>query len=613
MDLKENAAADGHSADLVEKLDQLPTRPGVYLYKNAAGRTIYIGKAKSLRSRVRSYFQPSATHPPRIARLVSEIADLELIIVDTEMEALILESNLIKRERPRYNVVLRDDKHFPYLKLSLADDYPRVSLVRRATLDENVFVGPFLPAARARRTMKLIQKHFQVATCKEVFDGKRRPCLYYHLDQCLAPCAGKTNRTEYGRAVEIARLFLEGRHGELADSLQQRMLEASNERRYEQAARFRDTLKTVRELAVKQRISSVGLEDQDYLAHHADGEQVTLQVFQIRRGDVQSRREFALDGIEFEAGGFYRAVLMQYYQEVPPPPEIHLPDAPRQQPLLERWLGDRRRGRVQLRVPQRGPRKQMLELVRKNAQLAFEARFRTRHGHGVQGLEELAELFDLEEPPYRIECFDISNIQGTDSVASMVVWEAGKPRKSDYRSYNIKTVDGADDYASISEAVTRRYRRLLTEDARLPDLVLIDGGAGQLGAAVGALAEVGLPMLTVASIAKREELIHLQTGGDPVRLDRHSAALQLIQQIRDEAHRFAVSRHRRRRAKRTIRTELTDLAGIGPKTARKLLRAFGSVAGVRRASEDELRRVAGARAASSVRARYGDGKDGRPG
>ncbi len=587
---------------LERKLEALPEQPGVYLYRNAGGETIYIGKAKSLRNRVRSYFQPSAQHPPRVARMVSEVADLEIIVVDTEMEALILESNLIKRERPRFNVVLRDDKSFPYLKLSVKDEYPRVSLVRRARLDGNVYAGPFIPASVARRSMKLVQKYFQVATCNEIFDGKRRPCLYYHLDQCLAPCAGKTNPEEYGQAVQDARLFLEGRHGELESALETKMREASARQEYERAARYRDTLATVRKLAVRQHIASVGLEEQDYLADHHEGNQAALQLFQMREGKVQARREFTFDDIEFDPGSFYAAALTQYYADAVPPPQVYVAAMPSDSGLLETWLSSRRGGRVTLRVASRGVKRRFLELVRKNAALAFENRFRAPHLHGVAVLEALAEALHLDEPPYRIECFDVSNIQGTDSVASLVVWEGGKPKKSDYRIFSVRGVAGPDDFASIAEVVTRRYRRLLAEDRRLPDLVLIDGGAGQLGAAVRALAAVGLPMLPVISIAKREEEIYLQGGGEPVRLDRSSPALQLVQRIRDEAHRFAVTHHRKKRSRRTLHSALRDVPGIGPVTARKLLREFGSLDGVRGAGLEDVARVAGRKVATAIEA-----------
>jgi excinuclease ABC subunit C len=582
------------------KLDALPERPGVYLYRGVSGELLYVGKAKSLRSRVRSYFQPSAQHPPRTSRLVEEIADLEFIVVDTELEAVILEANLIKRERPPFNIVLRDDKSFPYLKLTLEDVYPRVSLVRRARLDRNAYFGPFIPASVARRSLKMIPKFFQVATCNEVFDGKRRPCLYYHLDQCLAPCAGKTTPEEYGTAVADAKLFLEGRHKDLTASLEGHMKEASDGLQFERAARYRDTLRTVERLAVRQNIASAGLEDQDYLAHHAEGRQAALQIFEMRGGKIQARREFTFDDLDFDPPGFYAQVLVQLYADAPPPPDIYLPALPADAPVLELWLAERRGGKVALHVPERGTKRRFLALVDKNASIAFDARFRARHSHGVAVLEALAETLGLPEPPYRIECFDVSNIHGTDAVASMVVWEGGKPKSSDYRIFNIKSVTGPDDFASIAEAVTRRYRRVIAEGRRLPDLVLIDGGPGQLGAAVRALTAEGLPTLPVISLAKREEEIFLQGSGEPVRLDRASPALQLLQRIRDEAHRFGITRHRAKRTRRTITTALLDVPGVGPGLAKKLLRAFGSVEGVKSADRQQVARVAGGRVAEAI-------------
>lgn len=585
---------------LREKLADLPDRPGVYLYRNAARKLLYVGKAKSLRSRVRSYFQPGAQHAPRTVSLVAEIADLETIVVDTEMEALMLEANLIKKERPPYNIILRDDKSFPYLKLSLADEYPRVSLVRRARLDKNAYFGPFLPASVARRSLKLIPRFFQVATCDEVFDGKRRPCLYYHLDQCLAPCAGKTNPEEYGRAVADAKLFLEGRHKDLSASLTRHMREAADAQQYEKAARYRDTLRTVDKLGIRQSIDSAGLEDRDFLAHHVEGRQLALQVFEMRAGKVQSRREFTFDDLDFDAAAFYAQVLVQLYADAAPPPEIELPAQPADGPLLSAWLSERAGRRVVLHVPERGAKRRFLAMAEKNAAMAFEARFRARHSHGVAVVEALAEAIGLPEPPGRIECFDISNIQGTDSVASMVVWENGKPKPSDYRIFNIKSVSGSDDFASIAEAVTRRYRRILAEGRRLPDLVLIDGGAGQLAAAVRALAVEGLPTLPMVALAKRDEEIFLQGRGAPVRLDRASPALKLLQRIRDEAHRFGLKRHRAKRARRTITTALLEVPGIGPKTAQRLLTAFGSVKGVKAAPADRIAAIAGEKAARAI-------------
>jgi excinuclease ABC subunit C len=600
--------------DLQARLDALPPRPGVYLYRNATGDLLYVGKAKSLRSRVRSYFQPSAKHAPRTAGMVAEIAELEFIVVDSEMEALILESNLIKRHKPPYNIVLRDDKSYPYLRLSLEDEYPRISLVRKIRPGRSRYYGPFLPASVAHRTMKMVPRFFRVAACKEVFDGRRRPCLYYHLDQCLAPCAGRTDPEEYGKAVHDTRLFLEGNHDDLRASLERRMQAASDDLNFEAAARYRDTLRTLDGIAGRQRMSSVGMEEQDYLSHHAEGGEVVLQLFQVRDGKVSGRREFAFESVDPDRRRFYAAVLAQYYADVEPPPEIFLPCAPSGREVVEEWLSGRRGKRVRIRTPRKGPKKRLLDLVARNAAISFESRFRAAHSHGVKVLEALAEVLGLEEPPFRIECFDISNIQGSDSVASLVVWEGGKPRKSEYRTFTIRAVEGPDDYASMSEAVTRRYRRRIQEDRRLPDLVLIDGGPGQLGAAVRSLAEVGLPTLPVVSLAKREEEIHLHRGDEPVRLRRNSPALHLVQRIRDEAHRFAVLHHRRKRSRRTLRTSLTEVPGIGPVTARKLLKRFGSVKGVRGATREELEKVAGRKVAEALVARYGgsDGGNGNP-
>jgi excinuclease ABC subunit C len=446
----------------------------------------------------------------------------------------------------------------------------------------------------------MIPRFFQVATCDEVFDGKRRPCLYYHLDQCLAPCAGKTNPEEYGKAVADAKLFLEGRHKDLTASLTRHMQDASEAQQYEKAARYRDTLRTVDRLGIRQAIDSAGLEDRDTLAHHVEGRQVALQVFEMRAGKVQARREFTFDDLDFEPAAFYAQVLVQLYADAAPPPEIELAALPADAELLTAWLTERAGRKVALHVPERGSKRRFLATVEKNAALAFDARFRARHSHGVEVLESLAEAIGLAEAPYRIEAFDISNIHGTDSVASMVVWENGKPKPSDYRIFNIKSVEGPDDFASIAEAVTRRYRRLLAEGRRLPDLVLIDGGPGQLGAAVRAAAAFGLPTIPMVSLAKRDEEIFLQGQGEPVRLDRSSPALQLLQRIRDEAHRFGIKRHRAKRSRRTLTTALLEIPGVGPKTAKALLRAFGSVAGVKRASTEQVAVVAGEKVARVI-------------
>jgi excinuclease ABC subunit C len=593
---------------LQQKLDALPDRPGVYRFYSSAGKIIYVGKAKNLKNRVRSYFRPSADHPPKVAAMVAEAADLDTIVLDTEFEAFLLENHLVKKERPRYNVVLRDDKNYPYLKLAMQDEYPRVTLVRRARLDGNRYFGPFLPASVAWNTLRMIPRFFRVAICHVKFDGKQRPCLYYHLGQCLAPCAGHTNPEEYGRAVAEARLFLEGRNRELGSRLAERMQQAAEREEFEQAAHYRDLIRTIERLSERQAISSVGLEDQDFLAHYREGEKVSLQIFQMREGKVQSRREFHFEGVGADPASFYAQVLGQYYAtEESLPSEIYLAEAPADAALLERWLSERRGATTVVSAPRRGVKREFLDVVAENARLAFEQRFRAQHVHGVTVLEEVRDLLGLDEPPYRIEAFDISNLQGTDSVASMVVWEGGKPKKSDYRRYKIRTVEGSDDFRSIAEAVGRRYARLKKENARLPDLVLIDGGKGQLSSAVAALDQIGLGEIPVASIAKREEEIFVEGRGVPIVLAADSPVLRLVQRIRDEAHRFAVTYHRKRRDMRTFGTELTEIAGVGRETARRLLRIFGSVEGVRAAGESELAGAVGPKLAAAIRARFAPG------
>src|SRR5437867_1306248 len=593
---------DAATPVLAAKLDALPERPGVYRFLSSGGKVIYVGKAKSLRSRVRSYFRPSAEHPPRVAALVAEVADLETIVVDTEFEAFLLENHLIKKERPRYNVVLRDDKNYPYLKLSVKDEYPRVTLVRRARLDGNRYFGPFLPASVAWNTLRMIPRFFRVAICHVKFDGKQRPCLYYHLGQCLAPCAGHTNTEEYGRAVAEAKLFLEGRNRELSVRLAERMKESSEREEFEQAAHYRDLIRTIERISERQSISSVGLEDQDFLAHYRESERLTLQIFQMREGKVQSRREFHFDGVDVDPAAFYAQVIAQYYaSEEDLPDAILTPEEPSDSELIERWLGERKGRKVSLHVPRRGAKRDFLDVVAENARLSFEQHFRAQHVHGVTVLEELRDLLGLDEPPFRIEGFDISNLQGTDSVASMVAWEGGKSKKSDYRRYKIKSVEGSDDFRSIAEVVGRRYLRLQKEGSRLPDLVLIDGGKGQLSSAVAALDQIALGDLPVATIAMREEEIVDEGRGTPIVLPRESSVLQLVQRIRDEAHRFAITYHRKLRDRRTFATELTEVPGVGLATARRLLKIFGSVEGVRSASETDLAGTVGPRLAAGIR------------
>ena len=595
---------------LRDRVAELPDQPGCYRFRSDRGEVLYVGKAKALRTRVRGYFQASAAHDPRIRQMVSEAADLEVIVTGSEVEALILENNLIKTDRPRFNVLLRDDKNFPYLKLTIQDDFPRLVLVRRARDDGQLYFGPYLPASSARRTLRMAARYFKVAPCYEKLDGSRgRPCLYYHLNQCLGPCTdGLTTREEYGQAVGDLRLFLAGRNKDLLARLRLQMAASAGRQEYELAAHYRDLIRDVERSARKQNFASVGLEDQDYFHFHRQGAQAILQLFLMRDGQVQARREFSFDGLGegMADGAFLAQALGQYYASAATvPSDVYVPTEIPTQELLEEWLGGLRGARVRIRVPQRGVRARFLDTVRANAELAFRSRFRARHTAGVEALEALREALDLEEPPYRIEAFDISNLQGTHKVASMVVWVGGRPRRADYRHYKVRSVEGQDDYASMAEVVGRRYRRLVQGNRAMPDLILIDGGRGQLAAARQALLESGGPPVALAALAKREEEIFLPERADPVRLDRKSPGLLLLQQVRDEAHRFAVTYHRKLRSRTLVTSELEGIRGVGRVSARKLLRALGSLGRVRQASEEELVEHVPRRIARRILEHYG--------
>ncbi len=587
------------------KLDDLPDCPGVYLYRDRGGKILYIGKARSLRGRVRSYFQGSAAgQGPKTDALLSEIHDLEYIVTQTEVEALILENNLIKKEKPRFNIRLRDDKSFPYLKMSSTERFPRVVLVRRARLDGNAYFGPYLPASAARRTIHMVARHFKVATCYEHLDGTRpRPCLLYQLNQCLGPCAGLVKDEEYRQAVQDARLFLEGRSKDLLRSLREKMSQASREERFEAAAHYRDLVSTVTRISNRQSISSVGLEEQDYLAFYREGEVASVQLFQMRQGQVQSRREFSFEGVRERDQEFLTACLTQYYESVEDiPGAICVQMEPAGHDVLEEWLSGKKGTRVTILVPRRGARRRFLDTAIRNARLSFEAMFRAPHTHGVEVLEALQEALGLDEPPHRIDCFDISHIQGSDQVASLVAWEGGRPRRSEYRRFRIRTVAGADDFAAMAEVVGRRYARILREGKELPDLVLIDGGRGQLSSAAAVLEALGLGHLRVAALAKREEEIFLDGRDGSIRIPRDSPVLHLVQRIRDEAHRFAVTYHREVRLRRTLTSELTRIAGVGPRRTRLLLSRFGSVQGVREAPLRALAESVGKSLAERIKA-----------
>ena len=594
--------------DLREIAAQLPLSPGVYLYKDAAGRVIYVGKAKSLRSRVRSYFSDERLADAKTGTLISEATDIDYILVDNNKEALALENNLIKQWKPRFNILLRDDKTYPYIKLT-AEKYPRVYVTRRLRKDGSTYFGPYFPGNLAHRLVHFIHRHFLVPSCKvDLTRYHPKPCLQYHIHRCLGPCvAGLTTDDAYARAVHDVRLFLEGRHGDLAAVLRARMQSASDEMRFEEAGSLRDLLSTVEELDERQKMAAAKGDDIDIFAVYAEPPLVALNVFHLRNGQIVDRREyFWEDQEEFDEPQFFSALLKQIYLDQNYVPAIiHVPVDFEDRETLEEALTEKRNRKVEIHTPQRGQKKAMLDLVETNAKHSFDARFRVLKPSSRAIQEAVQDALNLPDAPKRIECFDISHIQGTDKVASMVVWEDGRMKKADYRKFIIRTVIGNDDFASMREVVTRRYARLQQEGQPMPGLVLIDGGIGQLHAAADALEAIGIINQPLASIAKREEIIYVNGQEDePIVLDRFSPILHLVQSIRDEAHRFAVTFHRTRRNAQRLTSELDQIEGVGEKTVQKLLKHFGSSELVRGASEEELTAVVGRAAAHRVKRYY---------
>lgn len=591
--------------DLREKAAQLPLLPGVYLYKDAHGATIYVGKAKNLRARVRSYFSDERLADAKTGTLISEARDIDYITVDNNKEALALENNLIKRYKPRFNILLRDDKTYPYIKLT-AEKYPRVYVTRRLVKDGSTYYGPYFPGNLAHRLVHFIHRHFLVPSCKVDFNRNHtHPCLQYHIHRCLGPCVkGLTTEEAYATAVKNVRLFLEGRLRDLTDDLRARMEKAAGGMHFEEAASLRDLMTTVEEMEQKQKIAAAEGENIDILAYYAEPPLVAVNLFHLRNGQIVDRREFFWeDQPDFDASEFFSSLLKQIYLEQPYiPGTIHVPADFEERADLEEFLSDKRGRRVEILTPQRGQKKAMLSLVETNAKHSFHQRFRVMQPSSKAIQEALQDALNLADPPKRIECFDVSHIQGTDKVASMVVWEDGKMNKSDYRKFIIRTVIGNDDFASMREVVTRRYSRLQETNQPLPGLILIDGGLGQLHAAAEALEAIGIINQPLASIAKREEIIYVYGQEDePVKLDRFNPVLHLIQTIRDEAHRFAVTFHRTRRNAARLSSELQQVSGIGQKTVEKLLREFGSAQRVREASDEELVKTIGLSAAKKIR------------
>jgi excinuclease ABC subunit C len=582
--------------------------PGVYLYKDQYGEVIYVGKAKNLRARVRSYFNDDRLADTKTGTLIADAHDVEYILVDNNKEALALENQLIKQWKPRFNILLRDDKTFPYIKLT-KEKYPRVYVTRRLIKDGSTYYGPYFPGNLAHRLVHFIHRHFKVPSCKVDFTRSHtHPCLEFHIHRCLGPCVGGLTTDEaYAAAVRDVKLFLEGRHKDLARDLRGRMRQASEDTRFEEAAGLRDLVSTVEEMEEKQKIAAAEGEDIDILAYHSEPPLVAANLFHVRNGRIVDRREYYWEDLfDFQPDEFFSSLLKQIYLDQQYiPSRIHVPVDFEDREALEELLSEKRGHKVEILMPQRGQKKALLDLVETNAKHSFQQRFRIMHPSSKAMQEALQDALGLPEPPKRIECFDISHIQGTDKVASMVVWEDGRMKKSDYRKFIIRTVVGNDDFASMREVVTRRYSRLQQENKAFPSLILIDGGLGQLHAAVEALEAIGVINQPVASIAKREEIIYVYGQEDePIKLDRYSPVLHLIQQIRDEAHRFAVTFHRTRRGAARLTSELEQVDGIGAKTIAKLLREFGSLERVREASADDLAKVIGPAAARRLRDFY---------
>jgi excinuclease ABC subunit C len=605
--------------DLKDQIARLPEQPGVYLWGDARGETIYVGKARSLRDRVRNYLGAYGMSPRHDA-LLDDIARLEVIVTDSVMEALALENNLIKQRMPRYNILLRDDKNYPFLRLTTSEAFPRVLVARSVENNADFYAGPFLPAKLGRRTMTLTHRLFGIRSCNEVITGTRaRPCLEYDIKRCLAPCVVEICTQErYAEAVASTRLLLEGRNDELAEALRGRMEEAARHERFEEAAQLRDAMRTVQTLRDRQqKVATTGLGDRDVFGIKVGPSGSAIQVFQIRGGRVVERIELSTDPAAVTGGDrdVLQAAVGQFYEVRPPAPEINLPVEIEDVEAMEAWLSSRAGRRVRILVPQRGDKRALVELATRNAELSYRTRFNENTAAHFDALETLRAELSLPAVPRRIECFDISTIQGSETVASMVVCEDGRMKRGEYRKFRIRGLRvlsrepkvqsaephfGSDDFAAMREVVQRRYRSVLEAGGPFPDLIVIDGGKGQLSAAYEALESIGLANLVAIGIAKKEELIFTRDRHEPLALAGNDPALLLIQRIRDEAHRFAVTFHRKARSMRDLRSELDSIPGIGANRRRALLTTFGSLAGVRRATREELSSVVGAKAAAAV-------------
>jgi excinuclease ABC subunit C len=640
--------------DLLQKIRSIPAEPGVYLYKNAEGDVIYVGKAKNLRSRVASYFHEGRWEDSKTGTLVREAVDVDYIVVANNKEALALENNFIKQRKPRFNILLRDDKTYPYVKLTLGERWPRVYVTRRLRKDGSAYYGPYFPANLAYRIVDLIHRNFLIPSCKvDLTRFHPRPCLQYYIKRCLGPCVKDLTTPEtYQEAVRDVKLFLEGRPTDLSKSLTQRMEQAASSQEYERAARYRDLISTVEQLQERQRIAAAEGDDADVFGYHYEKGMLAVNLFHMRGGRVVDRREFFWEDLPefaflenpevmedrsnpdagvsdtgtagrdvasdlstdtaFSPGEFFSALLKQLYIGQPyVPRNLYVPVDFEDREVLEDLLseqvagGSARAPLVHILVPQRGDKRALLDLAGTNAKQSYDQRFRVLKPNAKKIQEELQEALSLPELPKRVECFDISHIQGAETVASMVVWEDGKMKKSDYRKFIIRTVEGVDDFASMREVVTRRYKRVQQEEKPMPSLILIDGGLGQLHAAAEALESLEIINQPLAAIAKREEILYVYgQEKDPIGLDHHSPVLHLIQLIRDEAHRFAVTFHRKRRQMRDRSTELLEIPGVGESTTRRLLEHFGSLQAVKQADPAALSAVVTRVQAEAIRSHF---------